>query len=103
MSRVSRRRTRTGVRRRSVTRLHVEGLEAREMLAYASLFAAAGMLNRHRSPIAADLGFAAEGAAVPLAALHRLNSAPEQLERALEGLLRDGLAEMHDGGLRLPA
>ncbi|MFK4297934.1 A/G-specific adenine glycosylase [Arthrobacter sp. GAS37] len=52
---------------------------------------------------AADLGFAADGAAVPLAALHRLNSAPEQLERALEGLLRDGLAEMHDGGLRLPA
>ncbi|MDQ0030770.1 A/G-specific adenine glycosylase [Arthrobacter bambusae] len=51
----------------------------------------------------ADLGFAAEGTAVPLAALHRLNSAPEQLERALEGLLRDGLAEMHDGGLRLPA
>jgi A/G-specific adenine glycosylase len=52
---------------------------------------------------AADLGFDAEGTAVPLAALHRLNSAPEQLERALEGLLRDGLAEMHDGGLRLPA
>lgn len=52
---------------------------------------------------AADLGFAVDGIAVPLAALHRLNSAPEQLERALEGLLRDGLAEMHDGGLRLPA
>lgn len=52
---------------------------------------------------AADLGFAAEGAAVPLAALHRLNSAPEQLERAVQGLLSDGLAEMHDGGLRLPA
>ncbi|WP_326494011.1 A/G-specific adenine glycosylase [Arthrobacter sp. MMS18-M83] len=52
---------------------------------------------------AADLGFAADGIAVPLAALHRLNSAPEQLERALEGLLRDGLAEMHDAGLRLPA
>lgn len=52
---------------------------------------------------AADLGFAADGIGVPLAALHRLNSAPEQLERALEGLLRDGLAEMHDGGLRLPA
>jgi A/G-specific adenine glycosylase len=51
----------------------------------------------------ADLGFGADGAAVPLTALHRLNSAPEQLERALEGLLRDGLAEMHDGGLRLPA
>ncbi|MHC6218830.1 HhH-GPD family protein [Arthrobacter sp. MMS24-S77] len=52
---------------------------------------------------AADLGFAPDGIAVPLAVLHRLNSAPEQLERALEGLLRDGLAEMHDGGLRLPA
>jgi A/G-specific adenine glycosylase len=52
---------------------------------------------------AADLGFATVGVAVPMAAVHRLNSAPEQLERALEGLLGDGLAEMHDGGLRLPA
>lgn len=51
----------------------------------------------------ADLGFAPTGFGVPLAALHRLNSAPEQLERALDGLLSDGLAEMHDGGLRLPA
>ena len=51
----------------------------------------------------ADLGFAPSGVGIPLAALHRLNSAPEQLERALEGLLLDGLAEMHDGGLRLPA
>ncbi|MEZ2391718.1 A/G-specific adenine glycosylase [bacterium RCC_150] len=51
----------------------------------------------------ADLGFTAEGATVPLAALHRLNSAPEQLERAVEGLLRDGLAEVYDGGLRLPS
>lgn len=51
----------------------------------------------------ADLGFAPSGVGVPLAALHRLNSAPEQLERALDGLLLDGLAEMHDGGLRLPA
>ncbi|MBX7443538.1 A/G-specific adenine glycosylase [Arthrobacter sp. MAHUQ-56] len=55
----------------------------------------------HREP--ADLGFAAEGIGVPLAALHRLNTAPEQLERALAGLLADGLAEMHDGGYRLPA
>ncbi|TVU58098.1 A/G-specific adenine glycosylase [Paenarthrobacter nitroguajacolicus] len=54
-----------------------------------------------RSP--ADLGFAPSGVGIPLAALHRLNSAPEQLERALDGLLSDGLAEMHDGGLRLPA
>ncbi|WP_026541662.1 A/G-specific adenine glycosylase [Paenarthrobacter nicotinovorans] len=51
----------------------------------------------------ADLGFAPSGIGIPLAALHRLNSAPEQLERALDGLLVDGLAEMHDGGLRLPA
>ncbi|MFF2842551.1 A/G-specific adenine glycosylase [Paenarthrobacter sp. NPDC057981] len=51
----------------------------------------------------ADLGFEASGIGIPLAALHRLNSAPEQLERALDGLLADGLAEMHDDGLRLPA
>lgn len=51
----------------------------------------------------ADLGFAPEGIGVPLASLHRLNPAPEQLERALDGLLDDGLAELHDGGLRLPA
>lgn len=55
----------------------------------------------YREP--ADLGFAPAGVGVPLAALHRLNSAPEQLERALAGLLADGLAEMHDGGYRLPA
>ncbi|MDR6414513.1 A/G-specific adenine glycosylase [Pseudarthrobacter sulfonivorans] len=51
----------------------------------------------------ADLGFAAAGIGVPLSALHRLNSAPEQLERALAGLLADGLAELHQGGFRLPA
>ncbi|MBO1269755.1 A/G-specific adenine glycosylase [Arthrobacter sp. PO-11] len=51
----------------------------------------------------ADLGFAPSGVGVPLAALHRLNSAPQQLGRALDGLLRDGLAELHDGGLQLPA
>nr|WP_249777244.1 A/G-specific adenine glycosylase [Arthrobacter sp. C9C5] len=50
----------------------------------------------------ADLGFDADGIGVPLAALHRLNPAPEQLERALSGLLSDGLAELHPGGLRLP-
>nr|WP_171027091.1 A/G-specific adenine glycosylase [Pseudarthrobacter sp. NamB4] len=55
----------------------------------------------HREP--ADLGFAPAGIGVPLAALHRLNSAPEQLERALAGLLADGLAEMHHDGYRLPA
>ena len=52
---------------------------------------------------AADLGFGTGGIGVPLAALHRLNSAPEQLERALAGLVDDGLAELHMGGLRLPA
>jgi A/G-specific adenine glycosylase len=51
----------------------------------------------------ADLGFEPAGIGIPLAALHRLNSAPEQLERALAGLLGDGLAELHLGGLRLPA
>lgn len=50
----------------------------------------------------ADLGFEASGIGVPLAALHRLNSAPEQLERALAGLLEDGLTELHQGGYRLP-
>jgi A/G-specific adenine glycosylase len=50
----------------------------------------------------ADLGFAPEGIGVPLAALHRLNSAPEQLERALAGLLADGLAQVQHGGYRLP-
>jgi A/G-specific adenine glycosylase len=54
-----------------------------------------------RAPV--DLGFERDGIGIPLAALHRLNSAPEQLERALAGLLADGLAEMHLGGLRLPA
>jgi A/G-specific adenine glycosylase len=49
------------------------------------------------------LGFEAAGIGVPLAALHRLNCAPEQLERALAGLLEDGLAELHQGGYRLPA
>jgi A/G-specific adenine glycosylase len=52
---------------------------------------------------AADLGFEADGIGIPLAALHRLSSGPEQLERALAGLVSDGLAELHLGGLRLPA
>jgi A/G-specific adenine glycosylase len=50
----------------------------------------------------ADLGFEPDGIAVPLAALRRLNSAPEQLERALAGLLDDGLAELHPAGFQLP-
>lgn len=52
---------------------------------------------------AADLGFEPAGIGIPLAALHRLNPAPEQLERALSGLLSDGLAELHPAGFRLPA
>jgi A/G-specific adenine glycosylase len=55
----------------------------------------------HHEP--ADLGFSPEGIGVPLAALHRLNPPPEQLERSLAGLLADGLAELHEGGYRLPA
>ena len=51
----------------------------------------------------ADLGFEPDGIGIPLAALHRLNSAPEQLERALAGLLSDGLAELHPAGFQLPA
>jgi A/G-specific adenine glycosylase len=51
----------------------------------------------------ADLGFEPGGIGLPLAALHRLNSAPEQLERALAGLLDDGLAELHPAGFQLPA
>ena len=50
----------------------------------------------------ADLGFEPAGIGIPLAALHRLNCPPEQLERAVAGLLIDGLAELHPGGLRLP-
>lgn len=69
------------------------------------------VLRMAESPVApelfqrapADLGFAPEGIGVPLAALHRLNSAPEQLERALAGLLSDGLAELQPAGFRLPA
>ncbi|MET4093706.1 A/G-specific adenine glycosylase [Arthrobacter sp. UYCu712] len=57
-------------------------------------------LFRH-APV--DLGFGTDGTGIPLAALHRLNCAPEQLERALTGLLSDGLAELHLGGFRLPA
>jgi A/G-specific adenine glycosylase len=38
----------------------------------------------------------------PLTALHGLQAPAEQLERALAGLLADGLAEEGDGGIRLP-
>ena len=54
----------------------------------------------HRAPV--DLGFEPAGIGIPLAALHRLNCGPEQLERALAGLLSDGLAELHPTGFRLP-
>jgi A/G-specific adenine glycosylase len=52
---------------------------------------------------AADLGFEPDGIGIPLAALHGLNSSPEQLERALAGLLSDGLAELRPAGFQLPA
>ncbi|MER1996609.1 MAG: A/G-specific adenine glycosylase [Arthrobacter sp.] len=45
----------------------------------------------------------ADAALAPLAALHALAAPQEQLERALEGLLRDGLAEADSAGVRLPA
>ena len=45
----------------------------------------------------------ADAELAPLAALHALSAPQEQLERALQGLLRDGLAEATDSGVRLPA
>ena len=50
-----------------------------------------------------DLTAGTEEMTTPLAALHALSAPQEQLERALDGLLRDGLAELSAGGLRLPA
>lgn len=52
----------------------------------------------HERPI--DL---AHGAAVAFEKLHGLNAPLEQLERALNGLLADGLAEETPRGVRLPA
>ncbi|MFJ6279607.1 HhH-GPD family protein [Arthrobacter subterraneus] len=52
----------------------------------------------HDRPV--DLAF---GASTPLEKLHALNAPPEQLERALEGLLTDGLAEETPNGVQLPA
>ncbi len=54
-----------------------------------------------------DPAMVADGARIPaapdpLSALHRLRAPAEQLDRALAGLLADGLAEEADGGLRLP-
>lgn len=45
----------------------------------------------------------ADAALAPLAALHALAAPQEQLERALDGLIRDGLAEPAGAGVRLPA
>lgn len=45
----------------------------------------------------------ADAELAPLAALHALGAPQEQLERALQGLLRDGLAEAAGPGVRLPA
>lgn len=51
-----------------------------------------------------DLAVSGEDTALaPLAALQALHAPQEQLERALAGLLRDGLAELSGSGLRLPA
>ncbi|MEN2743792.1 A/G-specific adenine glycosylase [Sinomonas halotolerans] len=47
-------------------------------------------------------GIAPGTVAAALARLHALNTGPEQLHRALEGLIADGLAVEVDGGLRLP-
>ncbi|MBD7994963.1 A/G-specific adenine glycosylase [Arthrobacter sp. Sa2CUA1] len=50
-----------------------------------------------------DLAAGQETVTTPLAALHALSAPQEQLERALNGLVRDGLAELSGDGLRLPA
>ncbi|SDI18253.1 A/G-specific DNA-adenine glycosylase [Arthrobacter subterraneus] len=52
----------------------------------------------HDRPV--DLAF---GAPAALEKLHALNAPPEQLERALAGLLTDGLAEETPNGVQLPA
>lgn len=52
----------------------------------------------HDRPV--DLAF---GASAALEKLHALNAPPEQLERALEGLLTDGLAQETPNGVQLPA
>lgn len=60
----------------------------------------------HTPPADLDLpdpARAPAGITVPLDALHRLNAPPEQLGRALAGLLADGLAEMSDAGYSLPS
>ncbi|PPB48460.1 Fe-S cluster assembly protein HesB [Arthrobacter pityocampae] len=58
------------------------------------------------APVDLGMGASDDGVAVvlpgPLAALHGLRAPTEQLERALEGLLSDGLAEELDHGIRLP-
>ncbi|MDQ4501395.1 A/G-specific adenine glycosylase [Sinomonas sp. ASV322] len=59
-------------------------------------------------PLPRELFDEPRGAAHPgpvgaeLARLHALAPGPEQLERAVAGLLADGLAVEHDGGLALP-
>lgn len=59
------------------------------------------------SPVDLDLGGTSTGAGARLSSalgtLHGLRAPAEQLERALAGLLTDGLAEEVDGGVRLPA
>ncbi|WRH26303.1 A/G-specific adenine glycosylase [Arthrobacter sp. JZ12] len=56
----------------------------------------------HHRPVDLHLGGPAHGASVGFEKLHALNAPPEQLERALNGLLTDGLAEETAHGIRLP-
>lgn len=60
-----------------------------------------------RAPVDLGIGVPVDvpdlaGHAGPLATLHGLQAPTEQLERALAGLLADGLAEETEAGLRLP-
>lgn len=74
----------------------------------------AGSRRRHggpargQLPVHADLLWDAEAAALhtevskELGKLHALNTHAPQLERALAGLLTDGLATMSEAGYQLP-
>lgn len=66
------------------------------------------VLRAANSPVHADLFWDAEAAALhpevsrELGKLHALNTHAPQLERALSGLLSDGLAQRSDAGYHLP-
>lgn len=68
---------------------------AREMLGSAESTRSAPCTTQHFPEGTGPVGEA-------LAHLHRLRTGPEQLERALAGLLADGLAVEVDGSLQLP-